>query len=63
MMNRLFANSSNNELNNDPSLSQIYNDLIKNTLELWLKTEGGNASLESVVAAFENTQLDLNAGT
>jgi hypothetical protein len=60
MMEKLFSNSS--ETINGPIFDKTYKDLIQNTLELWLKSTGGSASLEDVVIAFEQTQEEISNG-
>lgn len=65
MMTRLFENSTNvakKEVLKDRAFTQVYNELIQNTLELWLRLEGGQSTLERVVTAFEKTQSELSQG-
>jgi hypothetical protein len=58
-MSKLFSNSDNSKVE-DPSFGEVYNELIKNTLELWFKLQGGTTTLDSVVSAFEQAQCELS---
>lgn len=62
MMNKLFSRAKEGvgeEIAKDGEFVKIYNNLLQNTLQLWLKLEGGQTTLENVVAAFEQTQDEL----